>query len=102
MSQKLKAYEFKCIGSNCFTEHLIRYYNDIGTVGYTHEVDIKYLEELGMVHRELLFLPEKMKLICNLKETEEYVVHLRKFKQTPDNGLKLEKAHGKIEFNQKD
>ena len=40
MSQILQADEIKCIGSTSFTEHLISYYNDIGTVGYTLEVEI--------------------------------------------------------------
>ena len=70
MSQILQADEIKCIGSTSFTEHLISYYNDIGTVGYTLEVEIKYPEQLGIIHRELLLLLKKMKLICNLKHKE--------------------------------
>ena len=59
MCQKLPVDEFKWIGNTNFTDHLITYYNDIGSVGYTLEVDIKYPEQLGMVHKELLFLPKK-------------------------------------------
>ena len=62
MSQILQADEIKCIGSTSFTEHLISYYNDIGTVGCTREADIKYSEQLGIIHRELLLLLKKWNL----------------------------------------
>ena len=83
---------------------MIIYYNDIGTVGYTLDVDIKYPEQFRMVQKQLLFWPKNWKLvhkkfICNLKGKKKYVLHLRNFKQALDHGLKLENAHGGIKFD---
>ena len=53
------------------------------------------------------FLPERMiidktkKLVCNLHDKKNYVVHISVLKQTLDHGLKLRKVHWVIEFNQK-
>ena len=53
------------------------------------------------------FLPERMiinkikKLVCNLHDKKNYVVHISVFKQALDHGLKLRKVHRVIKFNQK-
>ena len=53
------------------------------------------------------FLPERMiidktkKLVCNLYNKKNYVVHISVLKQALDHGLKLRKVHRVIEFNQK-
>ena len=53
------------------------------------------------------FLPERMtidktkKLVCNLHDKKNYVVHISVLKQALDHGLKLRKVHRVIEFNQK-
>ena len=39
--------------------------------------------------------------MCNLHDTKRYVLHIRSLKQALDYGLKLEKIHRVIEFNQK-
>ena len=58
------------------------------------------------LHCDLPFLPEKMvvnntkKLICNLQDKKDYVVHINVLKQALDNGLKLTKVHQVIEFDQ--
>ena len=55
---------------------------------------------------DLPFLSEKMvvnntkKLICNLQDKKDYVVHINVLKQALDNGLKLIKVHQVIEFDQ--
>ena len=41
------------------------------------------------------------KLVCNLHDKKRYVLHIRSLKQALDYGLKLEKIHKIIEFNQK-
>ena len=52
------------------------------------------------------FLPERMKihicskLVCNLYDKENYVVHIRALKQTLMHGLKLKKVHKVLHFNQ--
>ena len=40
------------------------------------------------------------KLVCNLHNKKIYVLHIRSLKQALDYGLKLEKIHRVIEFNQ--
>ena len=40
------------------------------------------------------------KLVCNLRNKEKYVVHIRSLKQALDHGLKFKKVHRIIEFNQ--
>ena len=41
------------------------------------------------------------KLVCNLRNKQKYVVHIRSLKQALNHGLKLKKVHRIIEFNQK-
>ena len=41
------------------------------------------------------------KLVCNLYDKNNYVVHIRSLKQTLDHGLILKKVHRVIQFNQK-
>ena len=40
------------------------------------------------------------KLVCNLRNKEKYVVHIRSLKQALNHELKLKKVHRIIEFNQ--
>ena len=40
------------------------------------------------------------KLVCNLYNKKNYVVHIKSLKQALHYGLKLEKVHRVIEFNQ--
>ena len=41
------------------------------------------------------------KLVCNLYDRNDYVVHIRSLKQALDHGLILKKVHSVIQFNQK-
>ena len=58
------------------------------------------------LHNDLPFLPERMKLenaaklVANLLDKTEYVIHIRNLKQTLNHGLIL-KFHRVIKFNQK-
>ena len=40
------------------------------------------------------------KLVCNVRNEKKYVVHIRSLKQALNHGLKLNKVHRIIEFNQ--
>ena len=59
------------------------------------------------LHSDLAFLPERMKinkcskLVCNLYEKNNSVVHIRSLKQALDHGLILKKVHRVIQFNEK-
>ena len=58
------------------------------------------------MHGDLPFLPERMKinkcskLVCNLYDKINYVVHIRSLKQPLNHGPILKKVHRVIQFNQ--
>ena len=70
------------------------------------EVDVEYPESLHDLHSELPFSPERIKmdkckkLVYNLYDKENYVVHIRSLKQALNHGLILKKVHRVIQFNQ--
>ena len=70
------------------------------------EVDVQYLEKLHELHNNLPFLPERMKikkvekLVANLHDKIEYVIHIRNLKQALNHWLVLRKVHIVIKFNQ--
>ena len=71
---------------------------------YNLKVDIEHSKNLHNLRSDLLFLPERMKLIdaINLYVhyiIKNYVVHMRTLKAL-NNGLILKKVHKVIEFNQ--
>ena len=59
------------------------------------------------VQKDLSFLTERMniekveKLVANLHDKNEYVIHIRNLKQALNHGLVLKKAHRVIKFHQK-
>ena len=61
-------------------------HNEESEKGYFLGVDIQYLENLHNLYNDLPFLPERMKIekvekvIANLHEETEYVIHIRKFR----------------------
>ena len=63
---------------------------------YFFEVDIQYPKKLHQLHNGLPFLPERIKiekvekLVTNLHNKTEYVIHIRNLKQAVNNGLALE------------
>ena len=58
-------------------------------------------------HNDLPFLPERMKiekvekLVTNLHDKTECVIHIKNLKQALNHGLILKKVHRVIKFNQK-
>ena len=110
MSQKLPITGFKWVEKSKlsrFNERFITNSNENSGIGYFHEVDFDYLKELFNLQKDLPFLPERKevnkceKLICSIKDREKYVVHIRALKHALNRGLKLEKLHGVIKFNQR-
>ena len=59
------------------------------------------------MHEDIPFLPKRMKigkykkLVCNLYDKKNYVVHIRSLKQALNHGLILKKVHRVIQFYQK-
>ena len=89
-----------------FTEEFIKNYNEDSDKGYILKVDVKYLKNLHGLHEDLSFLPERMnidkykKLVCNLYDKKNYIVHIRSLKQALNHGLILNKVHRVIPFYQ--
>ena len=88
-------------------ENFLKSYNKNSDKSYILEVDVDYPSKLHKLHSDMPFLPERMiidktkKLVCNLHDKKNYVVHISVLKQALDHGLKLRKVHRVIEFNQK-
>ena len=100
MSQKLPVNNFEWIkDTSQFNEDFIKNYNEESDEGYFLEVDVQYLEKLHELHNDLPFLPERMKiekvekLVTNLHDKTEYVIHIRNLKQALNHGLVLKKVH---------
>ena len=89
-----------------FSEDFIKNFDEDSDKGYILEVDVEYAKDLHDLHSDLPFLPEKMKinkcskLVSNLYDKNNYVVHKRSLKQTLNHGLVLKKVHRVIQFNQ--
>ena len=108
MSEKLPINGFKWVSNiSEINEKFIKSYNKNSDKGYILEVDVDYPSKLHKIHSDMLFLPERMiidktkKLVCNLHDKKNYIVHISVLKQALDHGLKLRKVHRVIEFNQK-
>ena len=105
MSKKLAVNGFKWTDNNIINEEFIKNYNGNDKKGYIFEVDIKYPKKLHDLHSDLPFLPERMeinkykKLVCNLFNKKNYVVHINSLKQALNDGLKFKKIHRIIRFN---
>ena len=109
MSQKLPIGNFEWIEKDNvskFDEKFIKSYDENSDKGYIFEVDVKYPENIRMLHSDLPFLPGRMKinkctkLVCSTKNKENYVVHIRALKQAINHGSKLTKVHRIIQFDQ--
>ena len=89
-----------------FNEDSIKNYNEESDEGYFLEVDVQYLEKLHELHNDLTFLLERMKieevqkLVANLHDKAEYVIHIRYLKQALSDELVLKKVYRVIKFNQ--
>ena len=107
MSQKLPVNNGEYIKDiSQFNKDFIKNYNEQSDEGYFLEADVQYLEKLHELHNDLPFLPERIKiegvekLVANLHDKTEYVIHIRNLKQTLDQGLVLTKIHRAIKFDQ--
>ena len=107
MSQRLPENNFEWIeDTSQLNEDFIKNYNEESDEGYFLEVHVQYLEKLQELHNDLPFLPERKKiekvekLVTNLHEKTEYVIHIRKLKQALNHRLVLKKLHRIIKFNQ--
>ena len=109
MSQKLPARNFKWIEKDDiskFDEEFMKNFDENSDKVYILEVDLEYPENIRMLHSDLPFLFERMKirkctkLVCNTQNKENYVVHIRALKHALNHRLKLTKVHRIIQFDQ--
>ena len=74
--------------------------------GYVLEVDVSYPKELQNQHNDLPFMCERMeingveKLVHNLRDKKNYVIHIQALNQVLHHGLRLDGIHRAIEFDQ--
>ena len=107
MTEKLPVRGFKWVNDiSKMNEDFVKDYDKNDNKGYILEVDVVYPNKLQNLHSDLPFLPERMvinntkKLVCNLNDKKNYVVHINLSKQALDHGLKLRKVYRVIEFDQ--
>ena len=108
MSEKLLMNGFTWVSDILgIDEKFVKSYNKNSSKGYILEVDVDYASKLHKLHSDMPFLPERMKidkikkLVCNLHDKKNYVVHISVLKQALDHELQLRKVHRVIEFHQK-
>ena len=107
MTEKLPVRGFRWMDDiSKIDEDFVKDYDKNDVKGYILDVDVDYPNKLKNLHSDLPFLPERMvinntkKLVCNLNDKKNYVVHINVLKQALDHGLKLRKVHRVIEFDQ--
>ena len=87
MLQKLPVNNLEWIeDTSQINEDFIKKYNEESNEGYFFEVDVQHPEKLHELHNDLPFLPERLKLekveklVANLHDKTEYVIHIRNLK----------------------
>ena len=108
MSQKLLLKYFKWVEDvSELNEDFIKCYSDESDERYFLEVDVQYPENLHNLYYGLSLLPKRIKikkvdkLLGNLHDNEEYILHIRNFKKALNYKLVFEKVHRAIKFKQK-
>ena len=106
MLQKLPVNNFEWVkNTSQFNEDFIKNYNEESDEGYFLELGVQYLEKLQELHNHLRFQPERMKiekaekLVANLHDKTEYVLHTRHIRKALNCGLVFKKVHKMIKFN---
>ena len=110
MSQKLPVHSFKWMTNkeikNIFNNQIVQVWEKTPCI---LEVDIEYPKELHDLHNDYPFCPERVecdngvkKLIPNLRDKNNYVIHYKNLIQCLKAGLKLKKIHRGIKFIESD
>ena len=95
-------------GLKKLNERFIKDYHENSKKGYFLEADFEYPKKLFNLHSDLSFLSEgkkikkRNKLVCNIHNKENCVVHIRALKQSSNHGLILKKVYKIIHFNKEE
>ena len=107
-SQKLLVNNFESIeDTSQINEDFIKNYNEESNEGYFLGVEAQYPEKLHEFHNDLPFLPERIKsekvekLVTNIHDKTEYVIHIIDLKETLNHGLVLKRVHRVIKLKPK-
>ena len=106
MSQKLPVHSFKKMTNkeleNIFNNQIVQVWEKTPCI---LEVDLEYPEELHDLHNDYPLCPERVecdhgvkKLIPNLRDKNNYVIHYKNLMQCLSLGMKLKKIHRGIKF----
>ena len=108
ISQKLPVNGFEWVEDlSQFKEDFIKNYNEGSNKGYFLEVHVEYLKKSFNLHSDLPFLSERNKvrkfnkLLFNVNDKKNYVVHIKALKQALNYGLIPKKVDRLFQFNQK-
>ena len=108
MSQKFPVNGFEWVKDlSQVKENFIKNYDENSDKGYFLEVDAEYPKNLFNLHRDLPFLNERKKigksnkLICDVHDTKNSIVHIKSLKQVLNHGLIIKKVHRVTQINQK-
>ena len=122
MSQYLSYANFKWVKNIDKIEQKLMRIKKYSSTGYILEVDLEYPQELYDIHNDYPVAPEKIKppkewlsdyahnittgkvkkLVPNLMNKNNYVIHYRNLQQCLELGMKLKKIHRILKFKQKD
>ena len=106
MTQKLPVDCFEWEKPSKVTSDFIKNYDEKASTGYVFDVDIDYPKNLHDLHSDLPFLPQRIKinkcdkLICNLYDKNNFVVHVSLLKQALNYGFIFKIFCRVISFNQ--
>ena len=105
MSNKLPLESFKWeTDLSIITDDFINNYDEKSYIGYLFYADIAYPKNLYELHKDLSFLPDRMKvnkvnkLIASVYDKNNYSIHIYALKQALNHGLILKKVHNAISF----
>lgn len=108
MCQYLPYSNFRFLDESELTNFCVENVEDNSEWGFILEVDLFYPEHLHKCHNDLPFCPEKCippggktkKLVANLHNKYNYVIHYIHLKKCLEHGLTLRKVHKAITFRQ--
>ena len=76
-----------------FGESFVKTYNEQSDESYFLDNDVQYPEKLHELHNDIPFLPELLKikkgekLVANLHDKTEYLIHIKNVKTVLNHGL---------------